>query len=174
MAEGPANITPAIEEGIKGFDVKHPEVEEADPVDREMVWRTELGTRADRGREEIKATQNIGITTEVSGSWDNIYEIYKTACDRIMEEVPDMTLMGGHSSHAVYQWNEHVFRILLQYCRLRSGRRDQQISMTESTDYLRAGYQIRRIHRSSSWTWKGKSKICNRGAWIFLLYAEDS
>ena len=58
------------------------------------------GEQIAQEREEIKATHNIGITTEVSGSWDNIYEIYKTACDRILAEVPDMTLMGGHSSHS--------------------------------------------------------------------------
>ena len=32
MAEGPANITPAIEEGIKGLMSKHPELEEVDPA----------------------------------------------------------------------------------------------------------------------------------------------
>ena len=102
MAEGPANITPAIEEGIKALMSKHPELEEVDPKLIEK-WYGGLNWGPEQiaeEKEEIKATQNIGITTEVSGSWDNIYEIYKTACDRIMEEVPDMTLMGGHSSHS--------------------------------------------------------------------------
>jgi len=102
MAEGPANITKAIEEGIKEMMYKHPELEEVDPKLIEK-WYSGLNWGPEQiaqEREEIKATHNIGITTEVSGSWDNIYEIYKTACDRILAEVPDMTLMGGHSSHS--------------------------------------------------------------------------
>ena len=31
MAEGPANITPAIEAGIRDLMSKHPELEEVDP-----------------------------------------------------------------------------------------------------------------------------------------------
>ena len=52
MAEGPANITPAIEEGIKALMSKHPELEEVDPKLIEK-WYGGLnwGTRADRGRE---------------------------------------------------------------------------------------------------------------------------
>ena len=102
MAEGPANITPAIEAGIKEMMSKHPELEEVDPALIEK-WYGGLNWGPEQiaeEAEEILATQNIGITTEVAGSWDNIYDIYKTACDRIMEEVPDMTLMGGHSSHS--------------------------------------------------------------------------
>lgn len=102
MCEGPEGITKAMEEGIKGLMSKHPELEEVDPTLIEK-WYEGLNWGPEQiaqEREEIIATKNIGITTEVSGSWDNIYEIYKTACDRIMEEVPDMTLMGGHSSHS--------------------------------------------------------------------------
>ena len=102
MAEGPENITPAIEAGIKEMMSKHPELEEIDPSLIEK-WYDGLNWGPEEIAEEkleIMATKNIGITTEVSGSWDNIYEIYRTACDRILEEVPDMTLMGGHSSHS--------------------------------------------------------------------------
>ncbi|MFP3156403.1 FAD-binding oxidoreductase [Lachnospiraceae bacterium ZAX-1] len=102
MAEGPAGITKATAEGIKqliaGFD-------ECQSVDSKLIskwfdglnWGTE---EIAQEKLEILATKNIGITTEVSGCWDCIYEIYDTATKRILEEVPDMTLMGGHSSHS--------------------------------------------------------------------------
>jgi alkyldihydroxyacetonephosphate synthase len=102
MAEGPQNITPAIEAGIKELMSRHSELEEVEPRLIEK-WYSGLNWGPEeiaQEMEEIRATKNIGITTEVSGSWDNIYEIYRTACDRILEEVPDMTLMGGHSSHS--------------------------------------------------------------------------
>ncbi len=102
MAEGPQNITQAIEAGIKGIMSQKPELEEVDPALIEK-WYEHLNWGAEQIAEEaaeIKATKNIGITTEVSGCWDVIYDIYQTAVDRLMEEVPDLTLIGGHSSHS--------------------------------------------------------------------------
>ncbi len=49
---------------------------------------------------EIKATNNIGFTTEISGNWSVIHDIYKNVCDRVRNEIPDITMMGGHSSHS--------------------------------------------------------------------------
>ena len=69
MAEGPANITKAIEEGIKEMMYKHPELEEVDPKLIEK-WYSGLNWGPEQiaqEREEIKATHNIGITTEVAG-----------------------------------------------------------------------------------------------------------
>lgn len=103
MAEGPASVTKATAEGIDNLvKTNFPEVEPVDPMIISK-WFDGLNWGAEQiaeEKEEILATNNIGITTEVSGCWDCIYDIYKTACDRIMEEVPDMTLMGGHSSHS--------------------------------------------------------------------------
>ena len=51
-------------------------------------------------REEILATDNIGITPEISGCWDVINDIYEAVMDRLPKEVPDLTMIGGHSSHS--------------------------------------------------------------------------
>lgn len=102
MAEGPAGVTKATEEGIHEICKAHKECEAVDPKLLEK-WFAGLNWGPEQiaqEREEIRETKNIGITTEVSGCWDCIYDIYRTACDRIMAEVPDMTLMGGHSSHS--------------------------------------------------------------------------
>lgn len=102
MAEGPAGITKATAEGIEKIVEGFSECEAVDP---KLIskWFDGLNWGPEEIAEEkieILETQNIGITTEVSGCWDCIHEIYSTACERILNEVPDMTLMGGHSSHS--------------------------------------------------------------------------
>jgi len=102
MAEGPAGITKATAEGIESLIA---EFDECDAVDPMLIskWFDGLNWGPEeiaQEKIEILETKNIGITTEVSGCWDCIYEIYNTVCERILEEVPDMTLMGGHSSHS--------------------------------------------------------------------------
>ncbi len=102
MAEGPAGVTKATAEGIEEIIGRIEGVKKVDPRIIEK-WFAGLNWGPEQiaeEREEIKATDNIGITTEVSECWDCIYEIYTNACKRVMEEVPDMTLMGGHSSHS--------------------------------------------------------------------------
>jgi FAD/FMN-containing dehydrogenase len=101
-AEGPAGISKATAEGIREIMAKYPEAQAVDSKYLEK-WYEHLNWGAAeiaKERAEIFATKNIGITTEVSGNWDCIYDIYKTACDRIAAEVPDITSIGGHSSHS--------------------------------------------------------------------------
>jgi alkyldihydroxyacetonephosphate synthase len=49
---------------------------------------------------EIMATKNICNTTEISANWSIINDIYEVCIQRIREEIPDLTLLGGHSSHS--------------------------------------------------------------------------
>jgi alkyldihydroxyacetonephosphate synthase len=51
-------------------------------------------------REEIRATRSIGFTTEVSGTWSVIHDIYRAVSDRLPREIPDLQWVGGHSSHS--------------------------------------------------------------------------
>ena len=102
MAEGPAAITKATAEGIDAI-VKA--IDGVTPVDPALIekWFNHLNWGAEQiaqEREEIKATDNIGITTEISGCWDCIYKIYASVVERITNEVPDLTMIGGHSSHS--------------------------------------------------------------------------
>lgn len=102
MAEGPAGITKATAEGIEAIIAKHNVCKKVEPKLLEK-WFEGLNWGAEniaQEMEEIKQTQNIGFTTEISGCWDCIYEIYEGARKRIPQEVPDITLMGGHSSHS--------------------------------------------------------------------------
>ncbi|MDR1018365.1 MAG: FAD-binding oxidoreductase [Lachnospiraceae bacterium] len=102
MAEGPKEIAKATADGIDKLVNELPGVT---AVDTKLIekWFGRLNWGSEqiaREKEEILATDNIGITTEISGCWDCIYDIYEAACKRVLEEVPDMTMMGGHSSHS--------------------------------------------------------------------------
>lgn len=102
MAEGPASITKATAEGIDEIVRK---IEGVTPVDASLIetWFNHLNWGAEQiaqEKKEILATDNIGITTEISGCWDCIYKIYASVVERITSEVPDLTMIGGHSSHS--------------------------------------------------------------------------
>ena len=102
MAEGPAAITRATADGIDEIVKGLPGVTPVDPALIEK-WFNHLNWGPEQiaqEKEEIKATDNIGITTEISGCWDCIYDIYASVVERISNEVPDLTMIGGHSSHS--------------------------------------------------------------------------
>ena len=102
MAEGPKAITEATAKGIDEIVKALPDVT---PVDLELIekWFAHLNWGPEQiaqEREEILATNNIGITTEISGCWSVINDIYEAVVARLMAEVPDITMVGGHSSHS--------------------------------------------------------------------------
>ena len=62
-------------------------------------------------RVQILKTGNMGFTTEVSGCWSCIHEIYESVINRIRTEFPhadDITMLGGHSSHS-YQNGTNMY-----------------------------------------------------------------
>lgn len=102
MAEGPAAIAEATEKGILEIVGRY---DECKPVDPKLIetWFLNLNWGPEKiaqELEEIRQTHNIGYTTEVSGSWSCINDIYESARDRVIAEIPDITMMGGHSSHS--------------------------------------------------------------------------
>ena len=102
MAEGPAGIVEATIEGIEAIVAQHPE---CTPVEPEYIatWFADLNWGADKiaqEREEILQTNNMGRTTEISADWSSICDIYESALRRIVAEIPDITMAGGHSSHS--------------------------------------------------------------------------
>ena len=62
-------------------------------------------------REFIREHMRMGYTTEVSGNWSVINEIYENGIRRVREEFPhvaDITMLGGHSSHS-YQTGTNMY-----------------------------------------------------------------
>ncbi len=102
VTEGPKAISEATGKAIEEIVGKY---EECKGVDIRLIkkWFEHLNwdtKKVAEERVEIAETQNIGFTTEVSGNWDVINEIYEVCCERVRNEIPDITLMGGHSSHS--------------------------------------------------------------------------
>lgn len=102
VAEGPAAITAATASAIDAIVAASGK---CTPVDRRVIqtWFDNLNWGPEKVAEErveIMTTHNIGNTTEISANWDTIADIYDRACARIRAEIPDMTLIGGHSSHS--------------------------------------------------------------------------
>ena len=102
MAEGPAAITKVTADGIDEIVKSFDGVERVDSVLIEK-WFARLNWGPEQiaqERKEILATDNIGITTEISGCWSVINDIYESVIARLKAEVPDLTMVGGHSSHS--------------------------------------------------------------------------
>ena len=102
MAEGAAGIARATADGIQEIVDRHPECAQVDSRYIEtwfndLCWDASKITAED---ERIRQTRNVNRTTEISADWSSINEIYQTARQRIIDEIPDITMMGGHSSHS--------------------------------------------------------------------------
>lgn len=102
MAEGPKKIAEAtaeaIEDIVAGYD-------ECIKVDTPYIktWFENLNWDANdiaEEKTEIIETKNMGNTTEISADWETINKIYEICVERIRNEIPDMTMVGGHSSHS--------------------------------------------------------------------------
>ena len=102
MAEGPASVTKATAEGIDAIVKDLAPVEQVDSALIEK-WFGHLNwgpAEIAQEREEILATDNIGITTEISSCWEHVNDIYDAVVARLVAEVPDLTMIGAHSSHS--------------------------------------------------------------------------
>lgn len=103
VAEGPKPLADAtgaaIEEIVSTFG-------SADRVDDKLIedWFDNLNwgvSKIEEERVEIRDTLINGFTTEVSGNWSVIHDIYTNALARIRNEISaEFSLLGGHSSHS--------------------------------------------------------------------------
>ena len=103
VAEGPKLIADAtgaaIEEIVGSFG-------SAERVDGALIedWFNHLNwdvSKLEEERIEIRETLINGFTTEISGNWSVIGDIYTNALARIRKEISaEFTLLGGHSSHS--------------------------------------------------------------------------
>jgi alkyldihydroxyacetonephosphate synthase len=102
VAEGNERIARATGEGIDELVTARGTCE---AVDGALVaaWFGRLNWGPEQiaaEREEIRQSGSIGFTTEVSGGWSVIHEIYQAVCARMRAEVPSLEMVGGHSSHS--------------------------------------------------------------------------
>jgi alkyldihydroxyacetonephosphate synthase len=88
----------AIEEIVAGYD-------ECEKVDPKLIerWFAHLNwdpANLAAEKAEIIETKNVCNTTEISGNWSIINDIYEVCMQRVRNEIPDLTLLGAHSSHS--------------------------------------------------------------------------
>ena len=102
VTEGPPRIAQATADAINEIIAKH---SECVAVESDLIktWFAHLNwdpSNLIEERREIVETQNICNTTEISANWSVINEIYEVCMERVRNEIPDLTLLGGHSSHS--------------------------------------------------------------------------
>lgn len=101
VTEGPERISKANAEGIKEIVEKYPECME---VDHKLIetWFANLNwdaARIEEERKEVLETKNVCCTTEISANWSAVEEIYRICKERVVNEIPDITVFGAHASH---------------------------------------------------------------------------
>ncbi|MEO0367153.1 MAG: FAD-binding oxidoreductase [Pseudomonadota bacterium] len=102
VAEGPKRLADATGDAIEEIVAKHGECTAVDPALIEK-WFDHLNWDPENLKaeeKEIIETRNICNTTEVSANWSVIHDIYEVCMQRVRAEIPDLTLLGGHSSHS--------------------------------------------------------------------------
>ncbi len=102
MAEGNPGIAKATAAGIAEIVARYPECARVDggliqTWFDDLTWGPDKIARED---ERIRTTRNVNRTTEISSDWSSINDIYEAAVERIRAEIPDLTILGGHSSHS--------------------------------------------------------------------------
>ena len=102
MAEGARRVATCDRRGDRRDRLPPPGVPPGRRRDhRRLVRRPHVGPdKINAEDERIRTTRNVNRTTEVSADWSSINDIYEAAIARIRAEVPDLTILGGHSSHS--------------------------------------------------------------------------
>lgn len=101
-AEGNQRIAQATAEGIKEIVAADSEFQPVDPQAM-ITWLEHLNWDHKRMQAEIEEFGRegmVGYTTEIAANWTEIQPIFEAVTKRVMAEVPDMTGIGGHSSHS--------------------------------------------------------------------------
>lgn len=102
VAEGHESIADVTATAIEKIVAKYAECEAVEPGLIE-TWFAHLNWDPDsiaEEKREIMETKNVCSTTEVSANWSDIHGIYQVCLARLRAEIPDLTLVGGHSSHS--------------------------------------------------------------------------
>ena len=110
VTEGPELVSKATAEGIKSIIAKH---DCCTPVETKLIetWFANLNwdaARIEEERKEVLETSNVCCTTEISASWSDVEDIYKICKERIVNEIPDITVFGAHASHC-YQNGTNLY-----------------------------------------------------------------
>lgn len=111
VAEGPADIARVTGEAIDriaraegGRYIGH------EGVDHWLIHRNDLCSthRKPETRQKLLETRVCYATNEISASYTDIVKIYNNVMENVPKKVKDLTLLGGHVSHA-YQTGLNIY-----------------------------------------------------------------
>jgi alkyldihydroxyacetonephosphate synthase len=102
VAEGVKPLADATAKAIEEIVAKY---EECVPVESDLIetWFDHLNwdpSNLAEEKTEIMETNTICHTTEVSANWGSINDLYEVCMRRVRNEIPNLTMLGGHTSHS--------------------------------------------------------------------------
>ena len=150
MAEGAAGIARATAEGIDEIVARYPECTKVESGliatwFADLVWGPEKITAED---ERIRTTRNVNRTTEISADWSTVNDIYESALKRILAEIPDITMAGGHSSHSYINGTNMYFNYFYDLVDCAPGGRGDEVLPADHLDHLRGDPRAGRLDRA--------------------------
>ena len=176
MAEGPAGIAKATAEGIAAIVDRHPECTQ---VDSEYIetWFNDLcwdASKITAEDERIRQTRNVNRTTEISADWSSINDIYQAAQARIIAEIPDITMMGGHSSHSYINGTNMYFNYFFNVVGVGPEEETDEVLPADHRHHLRGDAQARRLDRPPPRHGQGAGAVGQGRVRFVVLHPRDA
>lgn len=113
IAEGPKAIADATGEYIEHLAKENELLDLGTaPVEKWLRTRNDNCARVDSNERYLKGI--VSDTTEISGNWEVIGDIYQGIIDRVSEEIENITFIGAHSSHSYLNGTNIYCRFVFQ------------------------------------------------------------
>ena len=115
LADGPKPIADATGAAVNAIVKKHGgESLGTKPVESWLETRNDISNELEETSEQLYAMHACADTCEISAGWSEIGEIYRAVCARAAEELENLILIGGHSSHSYSNGTNIYFQFLFQ------------------------------------------------------------
>ena len=137
----------------------------------DLCWGPDKITAED---ERIRQTRNVNRTTEISADWSSINDIYQAARARIIAEIPDITMMGGHSSHSYINGTNMYFNYFFNVVGVGPEEETDQVLPAHHQHHLRGDAQARRLHRPPPRHGQGAGALGQGRVRLLLLHPRDA
>lgn len=153
LADGPRAVAQAVGVAVDAIVKKHGASSlGTKPVESWIETRNNISTELEETSEQMHSMGTCVDTCEISASWSEIGEIYKDVCARASDEMDNLIVIGGHSSHSYINGTNIYFQFLFQVTEEHSCQEDYmhviRIIMEET---LKRGGSIAHHHGSGKY-----------------------
>ena len=115
LADGPRAISAAIGQAVDEIVKKHGAASlGTKPVESWVETRNNISTELEETSEQMHSMATCVDTCEISAGWSVIGEIYTAVCARAAQELENLIVIGGHSSHSYMNGTNIYFQFLFQ------------------------------------------------------------